>query len=223
MWSLPDIKRMNVQAVVEVPSLEQQARTGTGPDGEKLTCDCAGWGGGDSCSGDVYSQLWYDIFSDDPKGIISLCEDHEGYYGSPTEGYFTCDDCDKVFVENYTWEMYRVDDPDAGETYCLPCAAAHYIENEENWIELTAENIAAVDFDRARKAKHVIGVEMPIPKGIKFFDNAEFDSMGGGQISGSTIQDILGAAKDKGYTKALLILDAAYQFAVSIGVYVPSK
>ena len=223
MWSLPDIKRMNAAAKTEAPSLEQQARTGIGPDGEKLTCDCADWGSGDSCSGDVYSQLWYDIFSDDPKGIISLCENHEGYYCSPTEGYFTCDDCGKVFVENYTWEMYRVDDSHAGETYCLPCAAEHYIADDENWITLTAKNIKAVDFERVRKVKHVIGVEMPTPRGIKFFENVEYDSYSGGQISGGNLQEILKEARQAGYKRALLILDAAYQFAVSVGVYVDSE
>lgn len=91
----------------------------------------------------------------------------------------------------------------------MPCAAARYFAEEDNWIELTDENIAAVDFERARKAKHVIG--------------AEFDSMDGHQISGSKIKEILEQAREDGYSKALLILDAAYQFAVSIGVYVQSE
>jgi hypothetical protein len=220
MWSLPDIKRMNAAAKVEAPSLEQQARTGIGPDGEPLECECKGWGRGEECDEKLRHYLWFDIFSDDPKGVLTLCERHDGYFGSPTEGYFECYDCNRVMVENYTWERY--DTVVDGDQLCLPCAAARYIADDENWIELTDENIAAVDFERVRTAKHVIGVEMPIPKGIKFFDNAEFDSGNGQQISGSDLKDLLGAAKDEGYTKALLILDAAYQFAVSIGVYVSS-
>jgi hypothetical protein len=189
--------------------------------GDPLECECADWGTGDGCKGKVHAYEWYDIFSDDPKGILALCEAHDGYYGNPTEGYFTCDDCGRVFVENYTWELYYTSDEDG--MYCLPCAAEHYISEEENWIELTPENIAAVDFKRVRKAKHVIGVEMPVPKSIKFYDNAEFDNMDGHQINGSAIQEVLESARADGYKRALLILDAAYQFAVSIGVYVDSK
>lgn len=221
MWSLPDIKRMNAEAQTKAQTLEQQVRTNKDENGEPLECTCAGWGSGDSCDGDVHGYLWYDIFSDDPKGIVALCEHHDGYYGSPTEGYFTCSDCNRVMVENYTWEKYNV--VVDGEELCLPCAAERYIADDDNWLELTDENIEAVDFDRVRKAKHVIGVEMPIPKGIKFYDNAEFDSMNGTQISGFDIQNILKAAREEGFSKAILILDAGYQFAVSIGVYVPSE
>jgi len=92
---------------------------------------------------------------------------------------------------------------------------------ESNWIELTEENIQKVDTARARKAQHVIGVEMPVPEGIEFYDNAEFDSMDGHQISGESVQSILESAREDGHKKAILILDAGYQFAVSIGVYVP--
>ena len=121
-------------------------------------------------------------------------------------------------IENYTWELYYTEGEDG--LVCLPCAAKRYIADDENWIELTDENIAAVDVKRVRQAKQIIGVEMPVPDGIKFFDNVEFDSMDGHQISGGDIQAVLHAAKAKGHTKALLIMDAAYQFAVSIGVYV---
>jgi hypothetical protein len=70
------------------------------------------------------------------------------------------------------------------------------------------------------QATHVIGVRMPIPKSIEFVDNAEFDSGNGRQISGDSVQDILTHAMEDGHERALLILDARYQFAVSIGVYV---
>lgn len=221
MWSLPDITRMNAVAAKEAPSLEQQIRTGIGSDGEKLECYCSDWSGG-PCEGELYHYLWYDIFSDDPKGILTICETHDGYFGSPTEGYFTCKDCERVMIENYTWENYYTIVDDC-TMLCLPCAAERYIADEDNWIELTDENIAAVDFDRIRRAKHVIGVRMPTPKGITFFDNAEFDSMDGHRISGGGIQELLHQAKDQGETKALLIVDAGYQFAVSIGVYIPEK
>jgi hypothetical protein len=55
----------------------------------------------------------------------------------------------KVFVENNTWkrDSATVDDSDL----CLPCAAKHYIADESNWIRLTKQFIAAVDFKRVRR------------------------------------------------------------------------
>lgn len=186
--------------------------------GEPMPCE---WHDHDSpsrCSGEARHYLVYDIFSDDPKEILTLCEHHDGYYGSPSEGYFTCADCGRVMAENYTWETYNVIVDD--EELCLPCAAKHYIADDDNWIALTAENIAAVDFDRVRRAQHVIGVEMPLPQGIAFVDNLEFDSYTNRQISGDGVQEVLTRAMQDGHKRALLILDAGYQFAVSIGVYV---
>jgi hypothetical protein len=37
------------------------------------------------------------------------------------------------------------------------------------------------------------------------------------------IRDLLAQAREDGYKRAILILDAAYQFAVSIGVYVSTE
>ena len=51
------------------------------------------------------SHLVYDIFSDDPKGVLHLCETHDGYSGDPVEGYFTCEDCERVIAENYTGKL----------------------------------------------------------------------------------------------------------------------
>src|SRR5690348_12408001 len=100
MWSLPDINRMNSEAFQLKNKLEEAARTGT-LDGEKLKCEWEGHS--EPCDGELRHYLWYDIFSDDPKGILTLCEHHDGYYGSPSEGYFTCEDCERVMTENYTW------------------------------------------------------------------------------------------------------------------------
>src|SRR6185437_14496472 len=85
-------------------------------------------------------------------------------------------------AENYTWEPYStiIDDLEL----CLPCAAQHYISDDANWITLTPENIEAVDFVRVRKAKHVIGVKMPIPKEIKpFGGGVTLDSSSGGSCA----------------------------------------
>lgn len=216
MWSLPDINRLNSHAHDNRVALENAVETGY-LNGEPLECECAD----ESCTGELRRYLYYDIFSDDPKGIVTVCEQHDGYFGSPTEGYFICSDCARLMVENYTWERYStiVDD----EELCLPCAAKRYIADDSTWIELTPESIASVDFDRVRRAQHVIGVRMPVPKSIAFVDNAEFDSGNGQQISGDSVQDILARAMEAGHERALLILDAGYQFAVSIGVYVDAE
>lgn len=224
MWSLPDINRMNAEALKQKPKLEKALETGE-LDGEKLVCEWQDHDEPTECDGELRRYFWYDIFSDDPKGILTLCEHHDGYYGRPTEGYFECDGCSKVFVENYTWERYEAVTPD-GDSLCLPCYAYEILHDDDRWIELTDERIAALNFTDIKKAPHCIGVKMPIPKGIEFVTNAEFDSMDGRCISGGGIgelQESLRQLKEDGVKRAILILDAGYQFAVSIGLYAPAK
>jgi hypothetical protein len=221
MWSLPDINRMNSEAHQLKTKLEQAVRTGT-LHREQLKCEWEGHS--EVCDGDLRHYLWYDIFSDDPKGILTLCDHHDGYYSSPSEGYFTCDDCGRVFTENYTWELYYHCD-DSG-IVCLPCYAARELAEDENWIQLTDEGIESVTDKTVHKAKHLIGVKMPVPKGIRFVNNVEYDSMDGHCINGGDVEELketLRQLKGEGSTRAILSLDAAYQFAVSIGVYVPVK
>lgn len=220
MWSLPDIQRMNSEAATNRKRLERACRTGI-LDRKKLVCEWANHDG--KCEGELRHYLWYDIFSDDPKGILTLCERHDGYYGSPSEGYFECEACNRVFVENYTWEIYSAYFHDA--QLCLPCYAEQVLSVEENWIRLTDERIESLTFNDVRKAPHCIGVEMPVPKQIRFVNNVEFDSSSGQCISGGGLDELketLRALRDEGETKAILILDAAYQFAISIGVYAPT-
>jgi hypothetical protein len=216
MWSLPDINRMNSEAASEKKKLERAVRTGF-LDRKKLTCE---WDGHSLCEGELRHYLWYDIFSDDPKGILTLYEQHDGYYGSPSEGYFECSDCQQVFTENYTWEMYyHCED---GGMLCLPCYAGRSLADDSNWIPLTDAAIKAITEKTVRKAKHLIAVEMPVPKDIRFVNNVEFDSMDGHCISGGGVDELketLCALQSEGEDRAILILDAAYQFAVSIAVY----
>jgi hypothetical protein len=73
------------------------------------------------------------------------------------------------------------------------------------------------------------------PESLKFLGNVEFDSMSGCRIRGFSsaddtpdagvqeIRDLLARAREDGHERAILILDAGYQFAVSIGVYVPTE
>jgi hypothetical protein len=215
MWSLPDLIRLNSEAATNRKHLERAVRTGK-LNGKTIPCEQADYDGA-NCGGSISCELWSDIFSDDPKGILAQCEYHCDRHGMP-EGYFYCCACGRTLISNYTWEKFNtlVD----GEELCLPCACARYIADQQNWLLLTPEDIAAFDFDQMRRAPHVIGVKMPIPHAIRFLDNAEFDSMDGHQISGDPIQSILDSAGEQGYTKALVVMDAAYQFAVSFGVYV---
>jgi hypothetical protein len=230
MWSLPDINRMNNEAAANAGNLEAAYETGV-LEGEKLTCEHED----DNCAGALRHYLWYDIFSDDPKGILTLCERHDGYYGSPAEGYFWCRDCHRVMTENYTWELCYVVS-DHGELLCLPCHAKRELRNLDNWIPLMPEDIARITFKHVRQAKHLIGVRMPVPEDIEEFgEGVTLDSSTGGKVRGFTHADndpadgveelkaVLLDAMNAGHKRAILILDGAYQFAVSIGVYVPTK
>lgn len=222
MWCLPNINSMNLHAHLEATKLEKAAATGK-LDRKVIRCD--------RCEKKATNiQLYYDIFSDDPKGLIGQCADHEGY---GTEGYFYCGDCDRLMVENYTWELYFAHTED-GDTVCLPCYAKRTINDPHQWIQLDEEAIGALDFEIVRtNARHLIGVEMPVPKGIKKYgEGVLLDGSSGGRIRGFSssestpdggVEDLkseLRRAASEGYTEALLILDGAYQFCVSIGVYV---
>src|SRR5271157_2261239 len=215
MWALPTMKQLNAQAESKgfEQKLERACHTGK-LDGEKLVCEWADHDEPSKCEGELRHYLTYDIFSDKPKGILSLCERHDGDYGSPSEGYFECVDCNRVHIENITWERYEVDTEDG--PICLPCYLQRVMNDEERWISLTDEAIAAVDFNKVRKAPHCIGVQMPIPANtIRFVNNVEFDSGSGACISGGGVgelQETLHQLQSEGETRALLILDAAYQF-----------
>lgn len=226
MWSLPDIQRINSEAHINRRKLQQASRTDV-LNGERVPCEH-----GENCQGPLFHELWYDIFSDDPKGIVTQCEFHRDQYGTP-EGFFWCDGCCRLIVENYTWELYSTTNTE-GEKICLRCAAEEYIADDDNWIALTGEDIAVITFEVVRGARHVLSVRMPVPTQISVFDIITLDSSTGGLVRGftyadptpdqgvETLRDILNRAKDAGHHRALLILDGAYQFATSIGVYVPA-
>jgi hypothetical protein len=216
MWSLPDISRLNASAAANANQLKREVKRKRKPKCEHHDCNCRA----------DASFLVYDIFSDDPKGILNLCEDHIGYSGDPAEGYFTCSHCQRVMVENYTWEYYRVESE--GETVCLKCAAEAHFSDAENWIDPREVTAVVLDPDggplfdsesgvlNVARCPHVLGVKQPLPSGIEFSENAEFDSMDGHQISGRQLLDVI-QDLDEPFVP---VLDAAYQFAVSIGLYV---
>jgi len=225
MWSLPTMRQLNEQAESKgfEEKLKRACRTGK-LDGEQLVCEWQGHDQPSRCDGELRHYLHYDIFSDKPKGILTLCERHDGYYGSPSEGYFECVDCNRVHIENITWERYEVGTEDG--SVCIPCYAERVLNDENQWLPLTDEVINALTFNQVRKAKHLIAVQMKVPDGIhQVGDGVTFDSGDGHGINGSLLDlkaELLQARED-GATRALLILDDAFQFCVSIGIYVPDQ
>lgn len=213
MWSLPDIIALNERAAKNAGALRRKARNG--PHG---VCEAFG------CENPATeSRLWFDIFSDDPKGSDSYCEQHEHLFD---EDVFTCADCGRRTVTNYTWEVYSV--VLDGEVVCLRCAAKRYFSDPRNWIHPSKVKDVVLDpkrggdvFDEKTgllnlaKCRHVLGVRQPIPAGIVFHDNAEFDNLDGHQISGAPPAEIVRTI-GKPFCP---VLDAGYQFAVSIGFY----
>jgi hypothetical protein len=213
MWSLPDITSLNARAAANVPALKREAQRKRKPKCEVYGCDYRA----------VESVEWFDIFSDDPKGLIHVCSNHSG---DDLEGYFRCDACQRVLAENYTWEIYKVSFDE--HTLCLKCAAEEYFSGDENWIDPKKVKAVAL-IPRATElfnsktgvlnvalCRHVLGVKQPLPAGIEFVENSEFDSYSGRQISGRNLLNVIHDLNQP----FCPVLDAGYQFAVSIGIYV---
>lgn len=154
MWSLPDIQRLNAAAVTNRQALEDAVLTGV-LHGEQVVCNDAD----ENCCGSLRYELWFDVFSDLPKGIVGHCAHHRELHGVPTN-YFRCDVCRHLFVEIYAHEPYSINTNKG--LMCLPCAAEYYIGSPSNWIELTEANIETLDFERVRIAAHVLAVGMPV-------------------------------------------------------------
>ena len=214
MWALPSITAMNSEKAASQAKFKRAIKSGR-MDGKNVPCDSAD----EHCQGKVSAEPYYDIFSNDISGLIAQCEYHRDREGTP-EGYFYCDGCNRTMLENITWELYYV--IREGSQLCLPCYAEEILNDDSPWILLTDEAIDGVTFAQVRKAPHCIAVKMPIPEGIEFVNNVEFDSMDGHRTSGGGLDELKQTLRDlkaEGATRAILILDAAYQFAVSIGVY----
>ena len=236
MWSQPNIVALNAQAKASVRTLRKAQKFP-----RKHNCEGYHYRSSDPKLQEDHRAdhaiEWYDIFSDDPKGLIYLCEDaYED--GGWREQYFDCTNCNRLFTTNYTWEMYSTEVD--GDIVCIPCALKLYMADDDNWIDpkqigrvVMRPGAPLVDEDetdeRGRPSlnlaatKHVIAVDMPIPDDLVNLGYAEYDSMSGGGIGGDNLHDVMEKAIEEGYDKVLVVLDAAYQFAVSIGVYVRKK
>jgi hypothetical protein len=213
MWSLSDINRLNGNATTNARKLRREAA-------RKRKPQCGIYG----CSHRAeHSTVWYDIFSDDPKGVIQTCPDH-GWADDPD--LFRCENCERVMVDHYTWERYQVQLH--GDSLCLRCAAQRHFDLSENWIHPSTVSRVVLEpgdgplFNRetcvliVSRCRQVLAVKQPLPAGVVFHDNAEFDSSAGHQISGENLLDVI-RRLDQPFCP---VLDAAYQFAVSIGLYV---
>lgn len=221
MWSLPDIKRMNAEAAVDQTKKARLECNDTLKDerGEPLECPC-----GEPA---VVAEPWYDVMSDNPKGIAAACEDHTV---EDDEELFRCNDCGRLMVDHYTWERYGRNVPGLGKQ-CLACAAKQHFGDPDNVVKLTKRGIAAVDAKFVKAIPHVLAVEQPVPDGWEYIDNIEWDYDTSGVLTSTMtssndpnttvveLRGVLERAKADGYTEAVLAWDAAYQFSGSYGVY----
>jgi hypothetical protein len=163
------------------------------------------------------------------KGVFHVCRACADY-GRHHEEYFECDSCCRLMVTHYTWELYYRDTEEG--RVCLTCAARRHFGNPDNLVSVS--QIQAVTlrpdggsplFDEATgelnisRAPHVLAVRQPVPDGVEFVENWEFDSLSGRQISGG---DMLAELKGVG-GGVFIVCDAVYQFAVSIAAYRPVK
>ncbi len=221
MWCLPDIHAMNARAAANTNKLMRATKRGPS---KKQKCEVYNCG-----QPAVESVPWFDIFSDDPKGLNHVCAEHRG---EDVEGFFTCEECERVMIDHITWERYQVELH--GRTVCLACAAKLYFADENNWVdpklvkqvvlerynpELNGQNVPLFDPQTGvlniARCRHVLGVKQPEPAGIKYFDNFEFDSEDGHQISGSNVLTVIQGMQEP----FCPVLDGAYQFSVSVGIY----
>lgn len=213
MWALPNIREMN-RGAKSRGAKAQIRRALTRPE----TVECTECGTHKAVS----AQPYFDVFSDDPKGIVAMCERCEQDYGSTPEGYFTCEQCGRLFVENYTWERYEAYIESFGSV-CLNCYRDWYLGDDEHWLALDEQTIDGLEIETVRHAPHLLAVGMDTPKNLRQIgDGALFDSYSGEGVNWglARLKAELQAARKRGATRAVLILDAAYQFCGHIGVYV---
>jgi hypothetical protein len=212
MWCLPDINRLNEKAAAQASALKREAVRKRKPKCEVYGCTRRA----------SVSTLWYDIFGDDPKGVLHTCSVHSW---DDDPDLFRCENCERVMVDRYTWERYQVELH--GDLLCLRCAAQRYFDFPQNWInpnEVKQVVLAQGEellFDRETgvlnitRCPHVLATQQPLPSGIVFYANAEFDSQNLRQISGDNLSDVIASLN----SLFCIVIDGAYQFSFSVGIY----
>ncbi len=223
MWCLPSIDRMNDEAVKRRREEKKKTRKQI-LRGEK--CECCG----------KRATTWveyYDVFSDVPKGKVFLCKKcDENSVIHESDRYFDCEECGRLMIKNYTWENYDTWSEEDG-LLCLNCALDKHIAKPENW--LNKEAVEKLTFEQVSKSKHLIPVDGTYHKKVlEFVENVELDNSTGGLLTSSStcssnpdsgvqmIKEICLKALEK-HDGVMIILDATYQFSVSIGVYVKKE
>lgn len=204
MWSLPDIERMNAEAVKNARILARAAKR------IKPKCDHDE----EDCEGEVRSTIWYDVYSDNPKGTFRLCEKHYGYLGDP-KGYFYCKGCNRTYIESYTWEMYYHDSEDGRE--CLNCYAKKVLVEDSSWMMLDNNAIQNLRFEYVRQAPHIFAEGGPRYE-LKDYGRTIFYSKSY-ETGAYEIREALRKAWEAGNHRAILVMFGGGQLAVSISVY----
>ncbi len=213
MWSLPDINRLNANAAAKAQQLRREAA-------RKRKPQCGIYGCNHRA---IDSTLWFDIFSDDPKGRDSrLRQAFMGRRPRPVSSVRIASASWWITTHKSVTELEL-----NGDLLCLRCAARRCFDLPQNWINPPAVSHVVLEpgdgplFDletgvlNLACCRHVLAVKQPLPAGVVFHENAEFDGQDGHQISGDNLLDVI-----RGLNQPFCpVVDAAYQFAVSIGIY----
>src|SRR5438105_3862369 len=83
MWSLPDIQRLNAEAASATArkTILKAVHQHLDSLGNPIHCDY--------CGNEAEAVTpWFDIFGDDAKGVVALCQEHYDKIGPVPGGYF---------------------------------------------------------------------------------------------------------------------------------------
>jgi hypothetical protein len=222
MWSLPQMDKINriAKSAAHKKAIRKALKN------KKAVCDYHS----EQCNGDVHVQPYYDIFSEDEKGVVSICSYHENLYGSPPEDFFECCSCSKTYQSFITWERYDVHDED-GNVYCINCYRDKFLRDSSNFISLLDDDsIERFSFEDVKRAPHLLAVQQPCPTNLKCHASVLFDSGSGETVTSSCstspqingvneLKDALRQMKAEGEEKAVLIMDQAWQFCCQVSLY----
>ncbi|MDD5529535.1 MAG: hypothetical protein PHX21_05835 [bacterium] len=221
MWCLPSIERLNNEAIARRKS--EKKKTAKQILRGKV-CEFCG-----TRKATTFVD-YFDVFSNVPKGKIFICKkcDEEGKIHDNDDSYFYCDSCNRWMITNYTWERYDTWDEENGHL-CLNCALKRAIANPGNWLK--KEDIEKLTVEQIQRCKHLIPVEGTYYKQeLEYINNVELDNFCGGRLIDSStcgtpnsgLQEIKKICLEtlKEHDEVMLLIDGAYQFSKSIGIYV---
>lgn len=210
-----------------------------------LTCDCCCEEFPKDAPGAVKEEYWSPLIKDKPSGLIFICpkcrEENEENYGNSygEDSYFECEDCGKVHVVNYSWELYRVITED-GESICMACAAERELdESSERWLTSEEAIRRATESTEALQAygpKHLscIGGDKSYPHGVTSFRETPeyaaekmdwFNRMEMGGYGGDNTEEVrdCALAAFKFYERVYITIAEAGQFQVYLDILVDTS